>query len=478
MNRSQFDRNIKNALSNHSSEVDVDGLWADMEADVDAINAGKKKKRRAIWWFMGLGTFLLGFGLAYILLQEDKIETTALGEEPIATSIESSPVRETTEIQKTNTLDLATKPATVLPEENDDFKDKENVLRTPATKSVKFIKSNEAIKTVQSQPTTSNDEVSELVSNPSENLRETHFSKREDFNSMPALGLSILNVDSENWLLKPQDHRTLIQKLSPTQFIQEDQLEDAEQGMYNEPFSNYGRDRMRFSIAAQTSISLTDRKLEAPEELRILLGLRETSEKTLETIQMGLRLNLHLKSGLEFGSGINLTQINERFDYRHSFTTVDSIWGIEAYQITLEGDTVPIYGNIPHIRDTIIRKKYFNKYRMIEIPVMVGFRFKAQRTIFGVQAGTFVNLSMTPEGRILTSESQEIDINKEQVFKTNIGLSYYFGVSIEHPFNDNFSAYVSPFMRYFPENFAKSSYGLKQQYALYGIDVGVRYLLD
>ncbi len=478
MNRSISDNKIKESLHNHTSDVDVDGLWAAIEPSVDAINASNKKKRRGVFWWLFAGLLVTG-GLGAFLLSEFGKENRKPSEnlEIVVESWKNQEQSHETAIQsavdnnrKTDSKRIESKSR----QNENELKVQEN--KSENTDATQLLLNKEEYKKLQSFLGINDEPKAEIKHTPDSQIAVPDKSQVLLFiQNLNQLDLKSVKRTEDPWPV-PRDYN---QKLAERLTMHAHNLTDEDLGIKKEPYSSYGRDKMRISAAFQSSISLTDRKLEAKEAQYLnLLSLRESSERNLETVQLGLRLNLHLKSGLEFGSGINFTQINERFDYRNSTTTIDSINGIQAYSITLEGDTIPVYGPVPHIVDTLIRKKYFNKYQLLEVPVLVGFRFKAQKTIFGIQAGTFINLSMTPKGRILETETGDIDINNSNIFKTNIGLSYYLGVSIEHPFNDNISAYVSPFMRYFPNDFTNSDYGLRQKYALYGIDVGVRYLFD
>jgi hypothetical protein len=239
----------------------------------------------------------------------------------------------------------------------------------------------------------------------------------------------------------------------------------------------FRKNSLRFSAGVQGSISFIQRKLEAKDSLPAddLLTLREQTERELEAIQTGLRLSLHHPSGIGLTSGLNYTQINERFRYNTMVHTVDTVYGVKFLVINLDNDTIPIYGDVPLEKKTTFKKEYFNKYRMFEVPVLAGYRFRGRDFVLGAQAGVFVNLTLSTKGRFLQTETQDIDIAQAGIFKSSVGLSYYLGVSAGYLLNENLELHISPFMRRFPKNFAVDSYPLKQRYNLYGVNVGAAY---
>jgi hypothetical protein len=232
-------------------------------------------------------------------------------------------------------------------------------------------------------------------------------------------------------------------------------------------------------LAFQGSVSFVDRKLKADSvQFKELLTLRNKTERELEAVQAGLWFTVRHKIGLGLTSGMNFTQINERFNYNASVTTVDTVYGIKHYVITINNDTVPFYDDIPLERTTKLRKVYYNKYRMIDIPVLVGYRHTGRNFSVGAQAGIFVNMYLSTRGRYLKSESEVIDISNSGIFRNTVGMSFYFGASAGYYLNRNLEVTVSPFMQMYAKSFTASSYGISQDYKLYGLNAGLVYHFD
>ncbi|MBK9013350.1 MAG: hypothetical protein IPM82_04330 [Saprospiraceae bacterium] len=231
-----------------------------------------------------------------------------------------------------------------------------------------------------------------------------------------------------------------------------------------------------WSIGLQGSLSFVDRKLEARDSFSsALLALRENSERELEAYQIGMRFTARHRSGFGLTSGLNFTQINEQFRFNSTVISVDSVYGVKYLAVNFDNDTIPIYGEIPLETKTSYRKEYYNRYRMIDIPVLAGYHYQGRNGFLSAQVGIFVNLSLATQGQIMQSATEFMAIDTAGIFRPNIGLSYYFGLSAGYSITEHLEAYISPFMRHYPKSFTEDSYALRQRYNLYGVDIGVRY---
>ncbi len=230
----------------------------------------------------------------------------------------------------------------------------------------------------------------------------------------------------------------------------------------------------RLTAAVLGGVSFLDRKMSAKDSsFTELLDLRERSERQLEAVQAGIRLGIEHRSGLGLVTGLNYAQLNEVYRYKSSVSTLDTVNGIQYYYRNFTNDTIPVYGDIVLEQRTTHRKEIYNKYRLIEVPILVSWRHEGHQFSFGAQAGVFVNMRMTAKGRIMQTATQDVPL--ADLYRTNIGLSYHFGLAVGYMLNDHLEVFASPYMRYFPKNFAKANYGLEQRYALYGLNLGLGY---
>lgn len=466
---------IKIALSGHRSEVDVNEIWAAIEPQVDAMN--KRKKRRGFFlWFWLTGVVLAGGALAYFYQNETGRAGETLTETPVAMmknesgrSAANSPVKEFQEEPSENTT-------AELPGEND-------ALSATLKFSGKIAGTQpDLIEKTLSSPVLTRPQTAPAREFSLKDIGQSDFRNLEDFGNLnPGLNTSAAPIAEQKIQTFGLDELPVLPisslTLPPTKLPGlTTKQENIAASLEETP--PVRRNSLRFSAGVQGSISFVDRKLESDSFHLDLLDLRNKTERELEAIQAGLRLTVRHSSGLGLTSGVNYTQINERFRYNTSVTTLDSIYGIQYYVITINNDTVPYYGDVPVERKTTYKKEFYNKYRMVEIPVLADYRYEGRDFSVGLQAGVFANLSLTTSGRFLAAEDAFEDLSDTDIFKSNVGLSYYFGLSAGYLINENIELTISPFMRHFPKSFTESSYGLMQRYNLYGVNVGAVYHFD
>ncbi|MEO1261372.1 MAG: hypothetical protein AAFZ15_21385 [Bacteroidota bacterium] len=241
-----------------------------------------------------------------------------------------------------------------------------------------------------------------------------------------------------------------------------------------EPIIAYRRKNIRFSIGLNGGFSYANRTLESKNTAsEDLFGQRERYEKQLETSHLGVQLTAEHESGFSLTSGLQFTRMVELYERNEVVEIMDTVIGVAYYSVLPNNDTVPVMGEVPHLTINTLRKRYYNKYTMLDIPLLAGFRYENNNWTIGGQAGVFANISINTEGRILMDEIEEQEL--KEIIKTNIGLSYYAGLSVGYLLNENIEISVSPYGRYFSKSFTKDDYGLSQKYLLVGLDARFRY---
>lgn len=210
----------------------------------------------------------------------------------------------------------------------------------------------------------------------------------------------------------------------------------------------------------------------------VLLQNRNQYESPLEASHYGISLGVEYKDKFRFLSGIQQTVIAERFKFNETLTAVDSIIGVQVLRINFAGDTIPIMGDIPRTTTNKNQIKVYNTYKMIDIPVTIGYHYTfKEKWNVGVQAGVLVNISLKTKGGIPDEMLQEVNIetNQSNIFKSKVGLSYHVGLSVGRSFSDKIELNFSPTVRFFPKDFSVQDYGISQKYILVGGNLGLRY---
>ncbi len=465
-----LEHKIKAAFFGQQAEVDVDAIWAAIEPEVDAIN--RRRKRRGFVWFWLAGLLLLGGAFAYFY---QKAATTQheLPQRTAAVAQSSEPKTEEQFMQDSNgsleeTPQTSEAKATVNTKGDVPASPKSE----PLPRKLSGILGNKKVnpsKQSGSSPMPIHQHINEQGTMVNAPIAE----QKKPVALTPVSEIPTSNEKAESLHLAamlPTLPLALFDREIGHSFVKEVAYVPTENlsAMHQQPFS--------YAANVQGSLSFVEKKLAAKDSLsNSLLPLRNKTERELEAFQVGLGFTVLHRSGFGLSSGLNYTQINERFRFNQAISSIDTVYGIKYLVVNLDNDTIPIYGDVPHEKKTTYQKEYYNKYRMFDIPVLLGYHHKGRNYSIGVQAGVFVNLSLSAQGQIMQSATEFTNIGTAGVFRSNIGMSYYLGLSAGRFINKNLEAYISPFMRHYPKDFAKESYGIRQRYNLYGVNMGMRY---
>lgn len=434
-----FEKIISKRLSARRPEVEAEALWAAIEPGVDAINRRRRRRRGAIWWFL-LGALLLGGLAAY----------WQLGDSPAPRELAAFAIPMQGSDGLKEPLLRGAEPIARLQQEAAGM---EAVMDAVAAASDS--------QGASAEPAVPSGQADALHFLPTKPIARPVLQSRIAGAKLPALtALPLLAVGT----VRPQAQASPLPPAGTDAGHEQQQLWDPD---------------FRGSVSVQLGLGITQRSFSARpgfSDSIPLRALREQSERVLENVQAGLLFNLSHHSGLEVSTGIHFTRITERYEYRDVVSSVDSVFGVQSLVVNLYDEVDTVYGMVPLEKTTRYNKRYYNRYNLLEIPLILGYQAAVgQRFKLGAQAGVFANLQLQTQGRILASADSDLDVRQEKVYKASIGASFRFGLLASYQLGRRTSIYLSPAMRYFPQSFTRESYPLEQRYQLYQANVGLRY---
>lgn len=200
----------------------------------------------------------------------------------------------------------------------------------------------------------------------------------------------------------------------------------------------------------------------------VYLQKRKESEKFKSAFNAGIRYTRVFNNSMSVRGGINYSQINEKFTY-----TQGNLVQV-TYIIDANGDTTGTY-----LTTGTRYKTTINKYRSIDIPVVIGYEVGNGKLHANINAGIVVNVYSWQKGEVLDRSLNPVNIttgkgSSPYQFKTNAGIGLTGGVSVYYKLNDRIHILAEPYFRY---NFApmnKENITLKQKYHTAGLRLGVR----
>lgn len=200
----------------------------------------------------------------------------------------------------------------------------------------------------------------------------------------------------------------------------------------------------------------------------VYLQKRKESTSVSSAFSVGLRFTKVFNSGLSFRTGVNYSQVNEKFKFEQGHIVQ------LVYMINDNGDTTGSYAT------TGTRyKTTHNRYRTIDIPLLLGYETAFKRFRANFNAGLIVNAYSWQRGDLLDSAYQPVNIttgktNSAYQFKTNVGLGVTGGVSLYYRLKGNTYFLAEPYFRYNFSAANKAEITLKQKYTTLGLRLGLR----
>ena len=198
------------------------------------------------------------------------------------------------------------------------------------------------------------------------------------------------------------------------------------------------------------------------------LQKRRESTSFSSAYSAGLRYTQVFNNGMSIRTGINFSQINEKFTY------VQGNLVQVTYIINANGDTTGTY-----VTTGTRYKTTHNKFRTIDIPLVVGYEMGNGRIHANVNAGIIINAYSWQKGEVLDTALHPVNIstgksNSPYQFKTNIGLGFLAGVSFYYKLNEKAHLLAEPYFRYNLTPMSKENLTFKQKYNTAGLRLGLR----
>jgi hypothetical protein len=198
------------------------------------------------------------------------------------------------------------------------------------------------------------------------------------------------------------------------------------------------------------------------------IAQRKASTGIHYAFSAGVRYTKVFGSGVSFRTGLNYSQINERFIAFNGFV-------LERFvQVNSIGDTIANYTTA-----SVQYKKSTNVYRTIDIPIQAGFEFGNGKFHTNLSAGALVNISSKQTGSAVDPSGNVIDLssakaNSKYQYKSNVGVSFLGSVSVYYKVNEKLHIMAEPYIRYSLSPMTKDEITFSQKFHTAGLRFGLR----
>lgn len=208
------------------------------------------------------------------------------------------------------------------------------------------------------------------------------------------------------------------------------------------------------------------------DDLASYATIRDSTETSRLGFNSTIRASLVLANGIALRSGVAYTQINEKLDLFDGTTTDIAIYEIKD-----------VHGNIIGTQtDTIIGQRIkttYNRYKMVDIPVILGYEVRDRNWTIALNGGAYFNVLFEQKGEFLSPDLTTVNFTSTEeehydAFNNSVGMSLFGSVGLHYKIGNRLHLMAEPQFRYFMDSFTNADYPLQQNYWAVGMNLGVR----
>lgn len=211
------------------------------------------------------------------------------------------------------------------------------------------------------------------------------------------------------------------------------------------------------------------------------LNRKDSSESMRGGFTAGIGLSANIGEHLLIRTGIQYAQINERFamrleNERRTITVVTTRPLVRA-----PGDTIYVSDTSTMQQIGYLTRKTQNRYRSIEIPLILGYEWGDEQIKFSINAGVIATATSWYSGEILDTTNQIVTLSSKGqsgIYQQQIGLSGFGSIRITKPIRPGIELYAEPFFR---TNFSSMQIrqpAFTQRFSSAGLQLGIKWKLN
>ncbi len=207
---------------------------------------------------------------------------------------------------------------------------------------------------------------------------------------------------------------------------------------------------------------------------------KDSSETARLSYSAGFRIVKPINDHFSVKAGLQYSQINENFTYKTE-NEVKTTTVITVRDITLANGTTVSVSDTSVLQQVGFKTNTVrNTYKSIDVPVLLGYQFGNDDFKVGINAGVIVNLSSWYKGVILDTAltAQPLTKDNNVVYKNNIGLGIYAGISFIKRISYNTSIFAEPYLRYNLSDMTTPQSIYNQRFSIGGLSLGLRFNLN
>ena len=274
--------------------------------------------------------------------------------------------------------------------------------------------------------------------------------------------------------------------LPPLFSYQEDRIGLPETGLKNNAIvisecPDFGNGRNDWYLEVFGALDFPHKKLQATFGKSDFVERKDSSEKFTLSYSAGFRISKNISPSWLIKSGVHFSQFNENFQYKNEherrITTVITIRTI----VRAPGDTLFIADSTQVEVVGVRTKTTHNRYRNIDIPLLLSYEVRNPGLTFAVQLGTIFNVRSSFHGDMLDTTGFPLSQSGKDPagqFNNSLGFGIYAGASMIKSVATDLDVFAEPYYRRYLNNQASAAAPFEQYLSNWGVQFGIRYKLN
>ncbi len=207
------------------------------------------------------------------------------------------------------------------------------------------------------------------------------------------------------------------------------------------------------------------------------LNERRNTEKFIFDHGLAFKIGYSSPMGLSLSSGVTYQSMHERFDFHRdsingiiTTITIDTVYNPDGtFDITRDTSQVTRLGRL--------EKTTYNRFKTLDIPILVGFEWDLEKWMIKWQGGVTFNLWLAKKGEILNPSlnPQRFDQNNDEFFKDQWGISLVSHIGAYYKINSRLYAMIEPSVVLPLKPITKISYPVDQRITRINLNLGIQY---
>lgn len=484
----EFEKYIKENLSEQRSEIDASKMWGDVSSRIDF----KEKKRRGfLYWLTSISFLSVVIILLLMFTDIFNFSSPSITDHRLQTQIaknDNSPNTQT----KTNVSDVGDN---VFKTKSNNSLSSTSDLKTTATKTL--FNNKNLITDSNTQKVSKNISLSEPVAeHPKININQNKLLLKNNTYYSPLTSLpnasnvikkdrvtSIINKDKKDFISTSKsqikDTNTSARNLELIKFIptssiknlshlRDIMLPDLVPFTISEKLKT-DKKVSPFYLSIYSGIGISKKDLTSQDT--IYAALRNSTESALEHFNITADLQYRLDKNWSIGTGIDYLSLTEKFEWTGSYQETKNGMYIDTIFYSTQIDSTVSFSSGTYTATIKRNMKKYNRYQFINIPISLQYHFKVNEHGFNIQPGVLFNIAYKAKGDYLNNVGAPALLDDA---KTSASMQFQMSLNYEREIGDDWKWNIGTALRWAPHTrLGNNAAAIESSYLFYNLRVGL-----